>query len=218
VTARRVLTIGGAAAIGMLAFAALAAPAAALPAAAPVVPAPPLAPPALVTRAIDGVVAAADTTLAPAPLSPAVPETNMPDLSGASDAAGRTALAPAPDGTPLTKGHPSPPAVGAQPSRVPTPRAPRAGRADERTRAGWDAPAREPVTPAIGDEAVTARPVGVTGALDLRSHSSLGSTLGTAAASLAWWGALCVLAFAARLVAISAWRDAQRRRRVLSPR
>jgi hypothetical protein len=218
VTARRVLTIGGTAAIGTLALLVPAAPAAALPSLPPAVPVSPVAPPAIVTGAVDGVVAAVDEVADPASPAPAVAEPNVAVVAEPAGTASTNALEVPATASPPPKAPPRP-SFDPQPGAAPTPLAEAGlGRAEHRAHAGGPAPDGAPAPPTIGAEVVNAPPVGVTGTLDLRSHSSLGSTIGTAAASVASWGALCMLALAVRLVAISAWRDAQRRRRLLNPR
>ena len=77
---------------------------------------------------------------------------------------------------------------------------------------------RAMIAPTVHSAMVDAKPTGVSGAYSARSNAHPSSPLGTATTNLALWAVLCALALVGRSIVISAWRDARRRRRALSPR
>jgi hypothetical protein len=216
---RRVLLFGGIAAVALLRTT----PAGALPR-PPTLPGVPLpAPPALGAQPVGAVLA---TVPALDPATSALPSPQVVRLPHAGDLPPNVAPLP-------TKSFPTPTLPTASPPALPTDQQrvnasggavpPAASHARHDGAARRDRPAsiereRATVAPVVNSAVLDARPVGVRGALDSRSNGQPWAPLGTAETGLALWGALCALALVARVIVISAWRDAPRRRRALSLR
>jgi hypothetical protein len=208
----RVLRVGGAAVVAML----WTTPAGALPSppAAPAVPLP--SPPVVGVAPVDDVVA---TVPAVPPAPPALPGPTAVRVPSAGD--------PPPNVVPTPTTASPAASLPTDPRRINPSAKPTAHAAASHAGVDGAATGTRPagiehqaatVVPGENDAVVDARPVGVSGALDRRSNTQPWSSVGTAATSLAWWGALCALALVARRIVISAWRDARRRRRAFSLR
>jgi hypothetical protein len=217
---RRSLLLGGTAVVAML----WTTSAAALPAppAVPVVPLP--SRPALGVAPVDDAVGYVP---APGSATPTLPIPKVVDLPHAGDPPPKVvpplAVSPLPS-APLPAG--SRPALPSDQQRVdasagamppPAAHARNDGVATGRRPDGLEGE-RGTGAPVVNRAVAEVRSIGVRGALDARSKAEPWSSLGTAATSLALWGALCALALLARGIVLSAWRDASRRRRALSLR
>jgi hypothetical protein len=211
---RRVLTLGGTALVAVL----WTTPAGALPT-PPTVPDVPLpAPPVVGVAPVDAAVAIVSN---PAAVAPALSSLQVPRVPHVTDRPGTVVHAvplPAIASRPDPAVEPRRSGTSARsmaPGAAPHARGEGAATGGRPSRAEHE---RATVAPAVNSTVVDALPVGVRGALDTSSDAKPWSILGTAVTSLALWGALCALALVARWIAMSAWRDASRRRRTLSLR